>query len=168
MSWSYDGFGNRLTEAVSKGSGPTSSTLTSPNTNRISATGYTYDNNGNMTAMPQLNSTLDYDWSNRLRAVMNSNRGEGYAYAPDNRRIWRSQGVAQGTSYGIDPDERFIVYSPGGQKLGVYTISFTQQPGVEPSRVTRLEENVYWGSRLVHKPGAAVTRIVRDRLGSTA
>ena len=52
QSFSYDGFGNLLAQTVTKGSAPTLSVLVSGTTNRITTGGYSYDDNGNLTAMP--------------------------------------------------------------------------------------------------------------------
>jgi YD repeat-containing protein len=42
LSFTYDGFGNRTNQAVTKGSGPTHSVAIDPATNRISTSGYQY------------------------------------------------------------------------------------------------------------------------------
>ena len=52
LSFAYDGFGNRTNQAVTKGGGPTHSVTINPTNNHISTSGYGYDANGNMTAMP--------------------------------------------------------------------------------------------------------------------
>jgi hypothetical protein len=51
LPFTYDDFGNRTNEPVTKGSGP--SVLSSINlaTNRINGSGYTHEANGNLTAM---------------------------------------------------------------------------------------------------------------------
>ena len=67
LSWTYDGFGNRLAQ----GAVPVNRVLVNANTNRISSSGYNYDANGNMTLMPRGTGsmTMDYDLSNRLKQV---------------------------------------------------------------------------------------------------
>jgi YD repeat-containing protein len=88
LSWSYDGFGNRLSQTVTQGSGPANVVLVNANTNRISSSGYSYDSNGNMTLMPKGSGsmTMNYDLSNRLASVSHPDGSEQYVYAPDNRR----------------------------------------------------------------------------------
>ena len=54
LSFTYDGFGNRTDETVTKGAGPTSHLLVDAATNRISSGGYFYDGNGNATVTPGL------------------------------------------------------------------------------------------------------------------
>jgi len=46
LSFGYDGFGNRLTQTVTKGSAPASSVSVNASTNRISSSGYGYDSPG--------------------------------------------------------------------------------------------------------------------------
>ncbi len=169
LSWAYDGFGNRLLQTVTQGTGPASVTLVNGNTNRISSAGYAYDSNGNMTQMPKGSGsmTLDYDLSNRVSGVSHPDGAEQYRYAPDNRRVWRSAGrTACYASRGNDQEgywsgsgegatEQVILYSPGGQKMGAYCLSFSAN--LQYFAVTASEENVYYGGRLVGKRLVSVT-----------
>lgn len=43
LSWTYDAYGNRLTQTVTAGSAPANSVTVSATTNRITSTGYGYD-----------------------------------------------------------------------------------------------------------------------------
>ena len=163
LSWSYDGFGNRLAQSVTQESGPVNSVLVNANTNRISSAGSSYDANGNMTLMPKGagSMTMDYDLSNRLQQVTNSAGTEQYRYAPDNRRVWRSAGKGACSAYkdndqnltwfgtGDGVGELLTFYSPGGEKMGVYCFKFS--PNFLQAGVTASEENVYFGGRLVGK-----------------
>jgi RHS repeat-associated protein len=165
----YDGFGNRLSQTVTQGTGPSSVTLVNGNTNRISSAGYAYDPNGNMTQMPKGSGsmTLDYDLSNRVSGVSHPDGAEQYRYAPDNRRVWRSAGrtacyASRGNDqegywggYGEGATEQVILYSPGGQKMGAYCLSFS--PNLQYFAVTASEENVFYGGRLVGKRLVSVT-----------
>ena len=87
MSFTYDGFGNRTAQSVTKGSGPTVSLSINPANNRINSSGYTYNNSGDLTAMP--GSTFVYDIENRLTQVTSSG-SEYYGYDPWNRRVWKT------------------------------------------------------------------------------
>jgi hypothetical protein len=50
LSWSYDGWGNRLAQTQTKGYAPATSLTVDAATNRISAaSNWLYDNNGNAT-----------------------------------------------------------------------------------------------------------------------
>ena len=62
LSWSFDGFGNRLSQTVTQGSGPSGVTLVNGNTNRISSAGYAYGSKGNMTQMPKGGGRLLVFW----------------------------------------------------------------------------------------------------------
>ena len=55
LAWTYDDFGNRLTQSATAGSPPTSSLTydTTNYTNRIVSSGYTYDAKGNLTTQPK-------------------------------------------------------------------------------------------------------------------
>ena len=104
LSFSYDGFGNKLSQTITKGNAPPSSVTVDGLTNRIS--GYGYDNNGNTTSTPLLGA-ISYDIENRITTVL----GETYGYAPDNKRIYKLRpGVEEVFYFGV-----------GGQRLGVYT-----------------------------------------------
>jgi YD repeat-containing protein len=52
QSFGYDGFGNLLSQTVTKGSAPSLSVTVNPATNRITNAGMSYDAKGNLTAMP--------------------------------------------------------------------------------------------------------------------
>ena len=160
LSFGYDGFGNRLAQSVTQGSGPVSSLLVDGNTNRISSSGYSYDSNGNMTLMPKGGGsmTLDYDASNRMTKATHPGGSEDYRYAPDNRRIWRNQGKVSCrdvNNRGVQalnaesPGEQVIFHSPGGQKMGVYCLGWS--PDRSQLAITASEENVYFGARLAAK-----------------
>ncbi|WP_162180005.1 RHS repeat-associated core domain-containing protein [Bryobacter aggregatus] len=161
LSFSYDGFGNRLAQSVTQGTGPVNTVLVNGNTNRISSSGYSYDANGNMTQMPNGGGsmTMNYDYSNRLATATYPSGSEDYKYAPDNRRIWRSNGRTNCQSADNDGNiqsgggegqsDQLIFYSPGGQKMGVYCVSYASIPNILV--VTAHEENVYFGARLVGK-----------------
>ncbi|MCX6614254.1 MAG: RHS repeat-associated core domain-containing protein, partial [Acidobacteria bacterium] len=111
--------------------------------------------------------TLDYDLSNRVSGVSHPDGAEQYRYAPDNRRVWRSAGrtacyasrdntgLGYWSGYGEGATEQVILYSPGGQKMGAYCLSFSAN--LQYFAVTASEENVYYGGRLVGKRLVSVT-----------
>ena len=78
LAWTYDDFGNRLTQSATAGSPPTSSLTydTTNYTNRITASGYTYDNNGNLTAFPGPQGTTSVSYDAFDRAVSFTVEGE--------------------------------------------------------------------------------------------
>mgnify|MGYP000893573577 CR=1 FL=1 len=93
-SYTFDGFGNLTAKTVTRGSAPSLSINVDGNTNRITTAGYSYDANGNMTAVPNVTG-MAYDVDNRLTTA----NGEQYGYAPNNQRIWLRK------SGGADSDE---------------------------------------------------------------
>ncbi|MCC7155577.1 MAG: hypothetical protein IT161_13460 [Bryobacterales bacterium] len=69
LSWTYDGFGNRLTQSVVKGSGPAASTPVYPTTNRLQDANIDYDAAGNVTRYRMPDNSyrwLTWDALNRL------------------------------------------------------------------------------------------------------
>ncbi len=144
LSFTYDGFGNRTAQSVTKGTGPASSLNIDGATNRITGFGWSYDANGNQTAMP--GSGFSYDVENRLVTA----NGDSYGYAPSNKRVWKRK--ASGA-------EEIYFYGVGGQKLGAYipVVSGTQLYMTAPST------NVYFGGKLIRAQNQVVGQ---DRLGS--
>jgi YD repeat-containing protein len=92
LSFSYDGFGNRTNQTVTKGSGPTHSVTINPANNRVSTSGYVYDANGNLTQMPLV--TMVYDVANRMVESNHSSAGtQRYSYNHANQRILKRSGT---------------------------------------------------------------------------
>ena len=89
QTFSYDGFGNLTAETATKGPAPSVTRTYDPGTNRLTGTGYAYDANGNMTAMPGL--TMTYSVENRLTQAVNTNFNEtdNYGYDPAGLRLWK-------------------------------------------------------------------------------
>ncbi|MEW5980483.1 MAG: RHS repeat-associated core domain-containing protein [Acidobacteriota bacterium] len=153
MSFSYDGFGNRTSQAVTKGSGTASSFSYSAATNRITTSGYAYDSNGNLTSMPGL--TLGYDVSNRVVSVTGASVNEQYGYDPSNRRMWRPlpAGAFEITFYGM-----------AGERLGTWKLLSGQ--------LTNLSTNLYFAGKLIRQKqinaygGVEDAAVVTDRMGA--
>ena len=80
LDWTYDRFGNRLTQHMDAGDPtlPVSQPTLTVNsaTNRITNTGYTYDNAGNMTSDSA--NTYTFDGANRLTKI--NGTGPAYTY----------------------------------------------------------------------------------------
>jgi RHS repeat-associated protein len=130
-----------LAQTVTKGSAPTLSVNVNPATNRITTGGYSYDSNGNLTAMPNL--TLSYDIENRLVQAVGSGT-ERYVYDPGNQRVWKEGKVY---FYGVE-----------GNLLGTYGDG------------SNTDYNVYFGGKLIWQEaaaGLAAHRVNADRLDST-
>jgi RHS repeat-associated protein len=155
LSFSYDGFGNKTGQNVTKGSAPVMNLTYNEPTNRINSVhGFVYDANGNVTAMPSMTNT--YDAANRLTQVVHNSTGtQQYGYAPDNKRVWHKDAQNQ---------EFFQYYDVSGKRLGSYrihpsnyylTISYTTS--------VVAATNVYFGSKMIVSEGRTV---ILDRLGS--
>ena len=149
LSFSYDGFGNRLSQTVTKGSGPSNNLSVNAATNRISTSGYSYYPNGNLGIMPYGTGsmTLDYDIENRLIQAANTNGTERYAYGPDNRRVYQKK---------ADGSEWVFFYGVNGDRLG--TLQLMPGDGFLFTKV-----NIYFAGRLIIADNATVHL---DRLGS--
>jgi len=88
LGWSYDQFGNRLSQSALIGSPPTNTVSVNTSTNRISTAGYTYDAAGNMTAKPGATLTPDAEG----RTVTYSGGSSTYAYDGYGFRVRRTTG----------------------------------------------------------------------------
>ncbi|MFN8008409.1 MAG: RHS repeat-associated core domain-containing protein [Terriglobia bacterium] len=158
LSFTYDDFGNRTGQSVTKGSAPTSSLSISTANNRILTSGYSYDNNGNLTAMP--GSTLTYDIENRMTQITGSFGTENYKYGPDNNRLRKTRGTS------ID---HYYFYGAYGELLGVY-VPYTSG-GITYGNKT-VERNVYFAGKPIRSKQTDMfgtvtdAAVVVDRLGT--
>jgi RHS repeat-associated protein len=88
LSESYDRYGNRLSQAVTAGSGPSSSLSFNSNNQ---PTGYTFDASGNMTVEPLTSSNnMTYDGENRMTAFNGIGGAASYAYDGNGLRVVKS------------------------------------------------------------------------------
>jgi RHS repeat-associated protein len=149
QSFSYDGFGNRTAATVTQGSAPMSSFNFDSTTNRITNSGFSYDANGNATAIPNV-SPINYDVENRVASLTVSAGQERYGYAPDNKRIWKS--MPSGS-------QEFYFYGITGQKLGTYRPA----TGSSGYGMFVLDTNLYFGGKRLRSRGVTV---VTDRSSS--
>ena len=137
LSFQYDGFGNMTSQTRTAGStAPQWAGTVDGTTNRRTDSGWSYDANGNVTAMPD-GSTFNYDVKNRV--VSN-----GAIYDPRNRRVW------DGTS--------LYLYGIGGKLLGIYIPSLGAN-----SYTTRVRYNLWFEGKLIRQDNKWV---MIDRLGS--
>src|SRR5258707_829790 len=114
MQWTYDDFGNRLTQTGwPSGTVPTSSLAFDQTTNQITTSGYTYDAGGNLTSFqnPALSGTpttsIAYDILDRVTTVTTGGTSKAMKYDAFGRRVQTLSGT-QGRAY---------FYSTSGQLL---------------------------------------------------
>jgi RHS repeat-associated protein len=132
LSWTYDGFGNRLAQNVTKGTASVVSLSISASTNRIMSGGFAYDAAGNLVQWPGGTVTMgaEYDVDGRLSVVRwDGVERERYYYDSRNLR------VAGGGSY--------QVYGLSGELLGEY------RPVPNSTVPEMWLERVYFAGRLV-------------------
>jgi RHS repeat-associated protein len=155
LSFTYDGFGNRTNQSVTKGSGPTHSVAIDPATNRISTSGYQYDPNGNMTQMPQL--TMSYDVANRMTTSNHASAGtQSYGYNHANQRVF----VRNGNTV------TYYLYGLGGERLMEFQETCTS--GACTS-YTETQRWIYFaGRKMFSKTGSTLKAITPNRLASEA
>jgi RHS repeat-associated protein len=129
LAWTYDDFGNRLTQSATAGSPPTSSLTydTTNYTNRITTSGYTYDANGNLTAFPgpQGATSVSYDAFDHAVSFTVGPSTSTVSYDAFGRRIAKT--FAGGM-------QRVYFYDPSGRLLAEYD-NLTLGGG--PSRTTQ-------------------------------
>jgi len=151
LSWTYDGFGNRLAQNVTKGTAPVVSLSINAATNRITTPGFAYDAAGNLVQWPGGTVTIgaEYDVEGRLSVVRwDGVERERYFYDARNLRVKRWF--------------FYQVYGLSGELLGEYQAS----AGSVVPQMWR--ERVYFAGRLVAtmEQDATLTEPNTDRLGS--
>jgi RHS repeat-associated protein len=150
QSYAYDGFGNLTDITSTLGTTPEWHMAYSAATNRGS--GECADANGNLcgTGLGYI-----YDVENRLLA--NGSNGLAtaqYAYAPDNKRVWRGE-----WSGGSRTVNEAAFWSVTGQRVGFYNL-VSYGGSLKP---VQTGTEYYFGGKLVKNAGAYVHA---DRLGS--
>jgi RHS repeat-associated protein len=154
QNFSYDGFGNLLSQAPKPGfpdASPNVYVTVNGANNRLSSLHWAYDLNGNTTQMPVMGggaAALAYDVDNRLKTWTGAAGVEQYGYLADNKRVWKK------TPGGV---ETYYLYGLGGQKLMTCSVV------VSPFALNCAMTHVYFGGKVIRADGEAV---VQDRLGS--
>jgi RHS repeat-associated protein len=156
LSFSYDGFGNKTAQTVTKGSGPVMNVAYNAN-NRVISPAFSYDADGNVTAIPN-QGTLTYDIENRLSSLSFSG-GVGtvqYLYGRNNDRVWAR---ATGSAHDY---EMVYFYGVDGKLLNKYEVSNVGSPGTA-YEFNLVHTHRYFAGREVV---AWTTFPAQDRLGS--
>ncbi len=167
QTFAYDRWGNRGMTAAStssnlnQGGNALGSSDFSSSTNRISKTGYTFDNAGNLTAEPG-SKTYSYDGENKMVTAMVSGVTSKYWYDADGRRVKKVVGSTA---------TRFV-YNLAGQLIAEYdegTSSLTKEYAykggtlvatVEPTNVVKYATADHLGTPRVwtNSSGGVVSR----------
>lgn len=137
LQWTYDRYGNRLSQAATAGSPPQNSVTVNSSTNCLTGTGYSCDASGNMTG-DGIN-TLTYDAENRTSTVNGPYGGATYTYDGNGLRVEKQ--VTGGTT---------TVYIFSGSK-----VIAEYDNGAAPSLPSR--EYIYSGSSLLAKIASGAT-----------
>ena len=153
-TYTYDGFGN-MTQMQPSGTGGAPSLSMSVNaaTNQLTATGVSYDNNGNL--LTGFGGMLfSHDAANRVSQVETSSGTSYYGYDADNLRIYYRNTSGAETIY---------FYGADGKKLATYTYTIITYNGDPEIRLNQQSENVYFTGILVSAEGGPAST---DGLGS--
>jgi len=146
LQWTYDRYGNALSEAQTAGAPPSYSVTVATASNHITGSPFAYDANGNMTN--DGNNTLVYDSENH--AVSATNGGSSGAYSYDGNGL-RMRKVSGGTT---------TVYIFSGSK-----VIAEYDNGAAPSSPSR--EYIYSGGTLLAKIDSSGTKYYhQDRLSN--
>jgi len=149
LSYSYDGFGNRTSQAITQGSAYSSEARFDPATNWMMDSRAAYDANGNALSLPYL--SLTYDGRNDLVSVSSDLSGtEYYAYDLNSHRIWKK--AADGTEW--------LFFYQNDLQIASYIV---KQDGSGNLALELRSTRNYFAGRLVTSLGSAV---VVDRLGA--
>jgi RHS repeat-associated protein len=131
----------------------------SPQDNRISTSGYSYDNNGNLLTTNSLMRAMVYDTENRLTCVVDPSGGlcttsgaTNYYYDPNGQRVAKTTGTGtliedyvydfsgnQVSAHNSSSTLRNELYAPGGRHVATYgssllTYNFADWLGTERYR----------------------------------
>ena len=110
LSWTYDRYGNRLSQSVTAGTAPSNSVVVNAVNNHITTTGYSYDANGNLTNDGV--NTLAYDAENRMVSSSGSSGSGTYFYAASGLRAVKVSGGTT-TVYLFDGNNDIAEYTNG-------------------------------------------------------
>jgi RHS repeat-associated protein len=90
LSWGYDRYGNRPSQTVTAGSGPSISVSVDATTNRINTSGYSYDADGHLTNDGV--NALTYDAEDRIVSTSGTLGSATYSHRPTGQRVMKTSG----------------------------------------------------------------------------
>lgn len=148
FSWVYDGFGNRLQQNLTKGTGPSVNLSIDPANNRL-LSGPTYDAAGNMTTVIAGGTVNTYSYDINHRTTSFGQNTEVFRSATGEKLVQRI----------VSSPTVLYFHNPAGQLLGAYAIKGTNSIPV----LDEATDRIYVLGKLVWSGGKTVTQ---DRLGS--
>jgi RHS repeat-associated protein len=135
LSWSYDQYGNRLSQSQTTGSPPMNSLSFSANAGALTnrPDGYPFDAAGNINSDGQ--NGLTYDNENRLITSGNSATGTSYYYYDDNGKRVKKTALGNSTLYIFSGDKVLAEY-PAGAAASSPSIEYIYSHGTLVASVT--------------------------------
>jgi RHS repeat-associated protein len=150
-TYAYDGFENLTGQTLN---GTTTAIAVTSATNRL--TNSSYDANGNM--LTGVGATFTYDGRNRMFSATPISGGtEYYAYAPDNKRVYR---------WAADGTETWTFYGGRGERLCDFGLEWADTSHAPTIRAKNF--NVWFGGKLIAKVNtwSDIVSMRRDRVGT--
>jgi RHS repeat-associated protein len=157
LSFTYDRYGNRLSQSVTSGAAPSNSVTVNTATNRITTSGYSYDANGNMTN--DGSNTLTFDAENRTLSSSGSLGSATYGYDGRGIRVMKTSSGA--TSIYIFDGTKVIAEYASGASISSPTREYAYMGGRLLSKFESGATNYYHADRLS-------SRLLTDSSGNTA
>lgn len=111
LAWTYDRYGNRRSQAVTSGTGPSLQVLPDPATNRLLDAAYGFDASGNLTSDGV--NQLAYDAEGRVTQNTANSQVSSYTYDGLGRRATKSSGGTS-TAYIYSDSDLIAEYPVGG------------------------------------------------------
>lgn len=123
LAFTYDGFGNRVSQSVTQGQGYSQTIQHDPATNWILDNDAAYDANGNITSLPYLR--IKYDTLNRISAINSQAAGvESYGYNHRNMRMYANTGQRGEQLYFYVGNKVLALYGLSTDSSGTLVASF--------------------------------------------
>jgi RHS repeat-associated protein/uncharacterized repeat protein (TIGR01451 family) len=122
-TYAYDLVGNITSKAGASNTYNYSQAAGAGGPYAIRNTGYTYDNNGNMTAMPSYGRSLVWNTENQPTSITSGGTTETYTYDADNSRIKKVRGNTSTYYIGGMYEEEVVVGQSQNTTRTIYTFN---------------------------------------------
>ncbi len=145
QAFTYDGFGN-LTQKSGSNAPSNLFLATSPQTNRLTANGAGYDNNGNLTAYGTGSFAVSYSFDNENRLTAAVTAGAAvqtvFGYDQSNQRVYQGTYNIATSTYS---NEQIYFYGADGKKLAVYSLQISGSNVT----LTSTQANIWFAGRIL-------------------